>query len=120
VPANDILYLTIAAMAPSTINGIKIRHAWFAAIFLFCGVIVLSNLAHFIVFRVLRRKEKQSKDGRWGSVQQYLSHPARAIFLITSLLIALPIVPQVPAGVQAVVRQGLMRTLFRFRPPDKL
>jgi small-conductance mechanosensitive channel len=111
VPANDILRLTVAAITPSTINGIQIRHAWFVAIFLFCGLIVLSNVAHFIIFRVLRRKEKQSTDGRWGSVQQYLSHPARAIFFITCLLIALPIVPQVPAGVQAVVRQGLIMAL---------
>jgi small-conductance mechanosensitive channel len=111
VPANDILRLTAAAIAPSTITGIQIRHAWFVAVFLFCGVIVLSNLAHFVIFRVLRHKEKQSKDGRWSSVQQYLSHPARAIFLITCLLIALPIVPQVSAGVQAGVRQGLIMAL---------
>jgi small-conductance mechanosensitive channel len=111
VPANDILRLTAAAIAPSTITGIQIRHAWFVAVFLFCGVIVLSNLAHFVIFRVLRHKEKQSKDGRWRSVQQYLSHPARAIFLITCLLIALPIVPQVSAGVQAGVRQGLIMAL---------
>jgi small-conductance mechanosensitive channel len=111
VPANDILRLTAAAIAPSTITGIHVRHAWFVAVFLFCGVIVLSNVAHFIIFRVLRRKEKESKDARWGSVQQYLSHPARAIFLITCLLIALPIVPQVPVGVQAVVRQGLIMAL---------
>jgi small-conductance mechanosensitive channel len=111
VPANDILRLTATVIAPSTITGIQIRHAWFVAVFLFCGVIVLSNVVHFIVFRVLRHKEKQSKDARWGSVQQYLSHPARAIFFITCLLIALPIVPQVPAGVQAVVRQGLVMAL---------
>ena len=101
MPANYILRLTAAAMGPSTITGIQIRHAWFVAIFLFCGVIVLSNVAHYIIFRVLRHKEKKSKDARWGGVQQYLSHPARAIFFITCLLIALPIVPQLPAGVQA-------------------
>jgi small-conductance mechanosensitive channel len=111
VPANDILRLTAAAIAPSTITGIQIRHAWFVAVFLFCGVIVLSNLVHFVIFRVLRHKEKQSKDGRWRSVQQYLSHPARAIFFITCLLIVLPIVPQVSAGVQAGVRQGLIMAL---------
>jgi small-conductance mechanosensitive channel len=98
-------------MAPSTITGIQIRHAWFFAIFLFCGVIVLSNVAHFIIFRVLRHKEKQSKDGRWRSVQQYLSHPARAIFFITCLLIFLPLVPQVSPNVQAIVRQGLIMAL---------
>jgi small-conductance mechanosensitive channel len=111
VPANEILRLAVAAMAPSTMNGIHIRHAWFAAIFLFCGVIVLSNLAHYVVFHVLRRKEKETKDPRWGSVQQYLSHPARAIFFITCLLIALPAVPQLPAGVQALIRQGLIMAL---------
>src|SRR5580704_6087350 len=111
VPANDILRLTAAAIAPSTITGIQIRHAWFVAVFLFCGVIVLSNLVHFVVFRVLRHKEKQSKDRRWVSVHQYLSHPARAIFLITCLLIVLPLVPQVSPGVQAVVRQGLIMAL---------
>jgi small-conductance mechanosensitive channel len=111
VPAKYILRLTTAAMAPSTITGIQIRHAWFVAIFLFCAVIVLSNVAHFIIFRVLRHKEKQSKDARWGGVHQYLSHPARAIFFITCLLIAVPIVPLVPAGVQVVVRQGLIMAL---------
>ena len=106
----DILRLTAAALAPSTMNGIQVRHAWFLAIFLFCGVIVLSNVAHFIVFRVLRHKEKQNKDGRWRSVQQYLSHPARAIFFITCLLIVLPIVPVSP-GIQAAVGQGLIMAL---------
>lgn len=111
MPANDILRLIAAAIAPSTFTGIQVRHAWFVAVFLFCGVIVLSNVAHFIIFRVLRHKEKQSKDRRWRSVQQYLSHPARAIFFITCLLIFLPLVPQVSARVQAVVRQGLVMAL---------
>jgi small-conductance mechanosensitive channel len=111
VPANDILRLTLAAMVPSATSGIQIRHAWFFAIFLFCGVIVLSNVAHYILFHVLRRRQKETKDPRWGSVQQYLSHPARAIFFITCLLIALPMVPEVSAGVQAAVRQGLIMAL---------
>jgi small-conductance mechanosensitive channel len=111
VPANDIPRLTLAAMVPSATSGIQIRHAWFFAIFLFCGVIVLSNVAHYILFHVLRRRQKETKDPRWGSVQQYLSHPARAIFFITCLLIALPMVPEVSAGVQAAVRQGLIMAL---------
>jgi small-conductance mechanosensitive channel len=111
VPANDILRLTVAAIAPSGISGIQIRHAWFVAVFLFCGVIVLSNVVHYIVFHVLRRKEKETKDPRWGSVQQYLSHPARAIFFITCLLIVLPVVPQLSAGAQALIRQGLVMAL---------
>jgi small-conductance mechanosensitive channel len=107
----DILRLMAAALAPSTMNGIHVHHAWFFAIFLFCGVIVFSNVVHFIVFRVLRHKEKQNKDGPWRSVQEYLSHPARAIFFITCLLIVLPLVPQVSAGIETVVRQGLIMAL---------
>jgi small-conductance mechanosensitive channel len=98
-------------MAPPTINGIQIRHTWFVAIFLLCGVIVLSNLVHYVVFHVLRRKEKESKDGRWASVQRYLSHPARVIFLVTCLLIFLPAVPQAPAAVEAIIRQSLIMSL---------
>jgi small-conductance mechanosensitive channel len=108
VPANDIL--TLAAFTPGTMNGIQIRHAWFVAIFLFCGVIVLSNLAHYVVFHILRRKEKETKDRRWASVQQYLSHPARAIFFITCLLIVLPAVP-LSTGTQGLIRQALIMAL---------
>jgi small-conductance mechanosensitive channel len=111
VPANDILCVTLPTTAPLAVNGIRFQHAWFFAIFLFCSVIVLSNLAHYIIFHVLRRRGRETKDSRWSSVQQYLSHPARAIFFITCLLIVLPAVPQVPAGVQAVIRQGLIMAL---------
>jgi small-conductance mechanosensitive channel len=98
-------------MAAHIVNGTRFHSTWFFAIFLFCGVIVLSNVAHYIIFRVLRRSEKENQDGRWRGVQQYLSHPARAIFLITCLLIALPAVPQLPPGVQAVIRQGLIMAI---------
>jgi small-conductance mechanosensitive channel len=111
VPAHEIFRVTLATMAPPTINGIQIRHTWFVAIFLLCGVIVLSNLVHYVVFHVLRRKEKESKDGRWASVQRYLSHPARVIFLVTCLLIFLPAVPQAPAAVEAIIRQSLIMSL---------
>ncbi len=102
--------LILVAFTPGTMNGIQLRHAWFLAIFLFCGVIVLSNLAHYVVFHVLRRREKETKDGRWASVQQYLSHPARAIFFITCLLIVLPAVP-LSADAQGLIRQGLIMAL---------
>jgi small-conductance mechanosensitive channel len=111
VPAHEIFRVTLATMAPPTINGIQIRHTWFVAIFLLCGVIVLSNLVHYVVFHVLRRKEKESKDGRWASVQRYLSHPARVIFLVTCLVIFLPAVPQAPAAVEAIIRQSLIMSL---------
>jgi small-conductance mechanosensitive channel len=111
VPANDILRVTLAAMVPRTLSEVQIHHTWFFAVFLLCGVIVLSNVAHFIIFHVLRRREEKSKDGRWGSIQRYLSHPARAIFFITCLLIFLPAVPQVPENLQAIIRQGLIMAL---------
>jgi small-conductance mechanosensitive channel len=107
----DIFRSTIAAWAPGVTSAIPMRHAWFLPIFLFCSVIVLSNLAHFVIFRVLRHKAKQNQDGHWHSVQQYLSHPARAIFLITCLLIVVPTVPQLSARVQAALQQGLAMAL---------
>jgi small-conductance mechanosensitive channel len=109
VPANEILRL--AARAPRTIDGSQFHQTWFFAVFLFCGVAVLSNLVHYAVFRVLRRGEKESKDGRSSNLQQYLSHPARAIFFITCLLIVLPAVPHLPAAVETVIRQGLVMAL---------
>jgi small-conductance mechanosensitive channel len=112
VPANEILRL--AARAPRTIDGSQFHQTWFFAVFLFCGVVVLSNLVHYVVFRVLRRREKESKDGRWSNVQQYLSHPARAIFFITCLLIVLPAVPHLPAAVETIIRQGLVAALGWF------
>lgn len=111
MPLNNILLATLAAVAPLPENETRWHHTWFFAIFLFCSVIVFSNVAHYIIFHVLRRRERETSDGRWASVQQYLSHPARAIFLITCLLIVLPAVPNLPAGVQATILQGLIMAL---------
>jgi small-conductance mechanosensitive channel len=111
VPANDILQVALAALAPRAIDGTQFHQTWFFAIFLFCGVVVLSNVVHYVVFRLLRRKEKESTDGRWRNIQQYLSHPARAIFFITCLLIVLPVVPHLPAAVETLIRQGLVMAL---------
>jgi small-conductance mechanosensitive channel len=111
LPANDILQVALAALPPRAIDGSQFNQTWFFAIFLFCGVVVLSNVVHYVVFRLLRRKEKESTDGRWRNIQQYLSHPARAIFFITCLLIVLPAVPRVPAAVETLIRQGLVMAL---------
>jgi small-conductance mechanosensitive channel len=111
VPANDMLRVALAALVSRTIHGTQFNQTWFFAIFLFCGVVVLSNVVHYVVFRVLRRREKESKDDRWSQVQQYLSHPARAIFFITCLLIVLPAVPHVPLAVETLIRQGLVMAL---------
>ena len=60
---------------------LRFRHTWFAAVFFFCGIIVLANLVHYVLFRVLKKKEQQKTGSSWG-VQRYLSHPARAIFFL--------------------------------------
>ncbi len=103
--------LSVLAMTSPTANGFQLRHTWFWIIFLLCAVIVLSNLAHFLVFRVLRRRERENKEHRWASVQLYLSHPARAIFFLTCLLIVLPAVPQLSYGLQSAIRQGFVMAL---------
>ena len=65
------------------------RHTWFLAIFLFCSAIVLANVVHYVLFRILRRKEEESKTFGWG-LHRYLGKPARAIFFLTCLLLLLP------------------------------
>jgi small-conductance mechanosensitive channel len=82
-------------------------HRWFLAIFLFCAAIVLSNAVHFILFRLLRRKEAQSARPGWG-IQRELGSPARAVFILTCLLAVLPAVPDLPANITAMLRQGLI------------
>ena len=84
------------------------KHTWFFAVFVFCGIIVLANVVHYILFRVLKKKEVQ-KSGLgtgWG-INRYLSHPARTIFFLTCAAIALPLVPELPANIKQVIRQGL-------------
>jgi small-conductance mechanosensitive channel len=83
------------------------HHRWFLAIFLFCAAIVLSNVVHFILFRLLRRKEAQSARPGLG-VQRELGRPARAIFILTCLLAVLPAVPDLPAKLSALLHQGLI------------
>jgi small-conductance mechanosensitive channel len=80
------------------------RHGWFFAIFFFCTAIVIANVVHYILFRVLRRKEAESRRLGWG-LQRYLSHPSRAIFFLTCLLIVLPIIPRIPDKLADTLRQ---------------
>jgi len=82
------------------------HHAWFFAIFFFCAILVLANLVHYILFRVLKRKESQMAGMGWG-LQRYLGRPARAIFFLTCLLIALPFVP-LPSNLAHTIRQGFV------------
>jgi small-conductance mechanosensitive channel len=92
--------MTIATALP------HFRHTWFAAVFFFCTIIVLANVVHYVLFRVLKRKEQQTS-GTWG-FQRYLSHPARAVFFLTCGAIAIPLLPELPANLNDLLRQGLL------------
>ncbi len=85
----------------------RFKHEWFFAIFVFCGMLVLANLVHYVLFRVLRRKESISHPLGWG-LQQHLGKPARAIFLLTCLLVILPLIPDLPQNIETILRQSLV------------
>jgi small-conductance mechanosensitive channel len=94
-------------MTALIITTLHFKHTWFAAVFAFCGIIVLANLVHYVLFRVLKKKEEQKTGSSWG-VKRYLSHPARAIFLLTCAGIVLPLIPELPANLNQFIRQGLL------------
>jgi small-conductance mechanosensitive channel len=73
---------------------LHIWHGWFFALFLFCAALVFSNGVHWILFRVLRRKQADGAGRGFGfGLSRYLGNPARAIFAITCLLLVLPLAP---------------------------
>src|ERR1700735_3143801 len=85
---------------PLSLAFFHFRHGWFFAVFLFCTAIVLANVVHYILFRVLRRREAESKERiDWG-LQRYLSHPSRAIFFLTCFLLVLPTIPGLPYSIE--------------------
>jgi len=86
------------------------RHGWFFAIFLFCGAVVLVNVVHYILFRILRRKETRSHTLGWG-IQRYLGHPARTIFFLTCFLLVLPTIPDLPDKIEDLIRQLLIMAM---------
>jgi small-conductance mechanosensitive channel len=96
--------------ALSTLAIFHFKHNWFFAIFVFCGMLVVANLVHYILFRVLRRKESISHPLGWG-LQKHLGKPARAIFLLTCLLIILPTIPDLPENIEAMLRQAFIMLL---------
>ena len=90
------------------------NHRWFLAIFLFCAAIFFANVAHYILFRLLKRKEAQGTTEfapGWG-IQRHLAHPARAVFLITCTLFILPSIPHLPDDWEDVIRQGFIMALI--------
>ena len=92
------------------LENFHFRHGWFFAIFFFCSALVIANLVHYILFRVLRRREQAGHRLGWG-LQRYLGKPARAIFLLTCLLLALPAVPGLSDNLEATLRQIFVMAL---------
>src|SRR5882757_3471815 len=88
-----------------------LQHGWFFAIFFFCTALVLASVIHYILFRLLRRKEAENTRLGWG-LQRHLGAPSRALFFITCLLIVLPVVPRVPDKLQDMLNQFFVMTLI--------
>jgi small-conductance mechanosensitive channel len=86
------------------------HHRWFFVIFLFCGALVLANLVHYLLFRLAKRGAAGGNAVGWG-LQKHLGGPARAIFLLTCVVLMLPIVPHLSQGVEATVRHVMAMAL---------
>lgn len=86
------------------------RHGWFFVIFLFCGAIFFANLFHFVLFRLVRRKEATSSTPGLG-LKKHLARPARAIFLLTCVLISVPFIPGIPNNLDHQIRHGIFMTI---------
>jgi small-conductance mechanosensitive channel len=87
------------------------QHDWFFAIFLFCTALVLANVIHFVLFRLLRRKEAENTHLGWG-LQRHLGAPSRAVFFITCLLIVLPVIPRLSGKLQELLNQIFIMALI--------
>jgi small-conductance mechanosensitive channel len=89
----------------------RLPHGWFVAVFLFCSAIALTNAAHWLIFRLLRRKEARSATPGWG-IQTYLARPSRAVFLLTCVLVVLPTIPGLPDDIDAILRQACVMAII--------
>jgi len=91
------------------IAALRSHHAWFLVIFLFCAALVILNVVHYIMFRVLKRKETHQIGMSLG-LQEHLGKPARAIFLLTCVLIAVPFLP-IPLNIQNTLRHWFVMAM---------
>ena len=96
--------------ALATLAVFHFKHNWFFAIFVFCGMLVVANVVHYILFRILHRQESISHPRGWG-LQKHLGKPARAIFFLTCLLMILPTIPDLPSNFEAMLRQAFIMLL---------
>jgi small-conductance mechanosensitive channel len=79
-------------------------------IFLFCGALVLANVVHYVLFRLVKRGEAGDQALGWG-LQKHLGGPSRAIFLLTVVLMVLPLVPRLSQRMEGIVRHGMAMLL---------
>lgn len=91
-------------------QSFHLHHGWFFVIFWFSAALVFANAVHYVLFRFLRRKVDAATMPGWG-IQRYLGKPARAIFLLTCLLIAVPFVPGISERVSEIVHQGMVMAI---------
>ena len=73
-------------------------------------MLVVANVVHYILFRILHRQESISHPRGWG-LQKHLGKPARAIFFLTCLLMILPTIPDLPSNFEAMLRQAFIMLL---------
>ncbi len=92
-------------------RGFHIQHGWFLAIFVLCTALVLANVVHYTLFRLLRRSEASQAGLGWGGIQRYLGRPARAVFLLTCVATVLPLAPGVSPVMLSRLQQGLVMAL---------
>jgi small-conductance mechanosensitive channel len=102
--------MTEENFAMRVMSAMYSHHRWFFVIFLFCAALLLANVFHFVLFRLLRRKATTERNLGW-SLQQHLGHPARAIFLLTCVSIALPFVPGLSDTAEHQVQHGVFMVL---------
>jgi small-conductance mechanosensitive channel len=69
-------------------------HGWLVAIVLLSAALIFSNGLHWLLFRVLHRQQlvDTPKTPRLG-LRKYLGKPARSIFVLTCLMLVLPLTP---------------------------
>jgi small-conductance mechanosensitive channel len=90
--------------------ALQFRHTWFTAIFAFCAFVVLANLFHYVLFRILKKKEEEKTGSGWG-IKRYLSKPARGIFFLTCAGFVLPLLPVIPPSLSDNIRQALLMAM---------
>jgi small-conductance mechanosensitive channel len=76
---------------------LNIWHGWFVPFFLLCAALAFSNAIHWVLFRIVHRKQQSAPEaGGFTSglgLQRHLGKPARAIFIISCLFAVLPFLP---------------------------